>query len=199
MSNNPKKPSFNSEEDMWAYIEEQETILNQFEGIFSESRKKLHEGISQAPVSFKETERLAAQGDPISQYNLSIAYSKGDGVKADADKAAQWLLRAAENGFAPAQYNVGCYCRDNKDTDTGFEWLMKAAKQNFGPAQFNLGVLHGNAADHSRAFVWFSLAAQNGVEQATANRDKAAGFLSKEDLDAARLVLSAMMMDLKRK
>jgi TPR repeat protein len=76
---------------------------------------------------------------------------------------------------------------------------MKAAKQNFGPAQFNLGVLHGNVDDHSRAFVWFSLAAQNGVEQAAANRDKAAGFLSKKDLNASRLALSAMMIDLKQK
>jgi|SRR5260370_27776591 hypothetical protein len=34
-------PSFKSEDEMWAYVEEQEEILNQLEDVFSKVKKKL--------------------------------------------------------------------------------------------------------------------------------------------------------------
>jgi TPR repeat protein len=194
---NARKPSLQSEDEMWAYIEEQEDLLNQLGDIFAKGRRKPHEGVLESPAPFTETEQLAIEGDPAAQFNLSAAYSKGDGVSPDFEKAAYWLLHAAKGGFAPAQYNLACYWRDNNDSEKAIEWFMLAAKQNFGPAQFKLGNTYGNAGDCAAAFVWFSLAAQNRVDHARENRDKAAALLSKDDLNAARLCVSALMMDFK--
>ena len=176
MSRDAKKPPFKSEDEMWAYIEEQEALLNQLDDVFSKVRKKPkpHEGIPEAPAPFEEMERLAIEGNPSAQFNLSIAYWNGDGVTRDLEKAAQWLLKAAEAGFAAAQYNIGCYWLGAKDAENAVEWFMKAAKQNFGPAQFNLGTICGNSGDYVRAYVWSYLAEQNRVAGAQDNREKAA-------------------------
>ncbi len=113
--NEANQPAFNSEEEMWAYIEEQDDILTQLEDAFA--KPKAHEGIPESPTPFSETLRLATEGDPISQFNLSIAYTRGDGVSQDSEKAGHWLLRSAGNGFAPAQHNVGCYWQDSGDRE----------------------------------------------------------------------------------
>ena len=196
MSKNSAQPSFNSEDELWAYIEEQEELLSDLEAALG--HPKAHEGVTELPASLEEMERLAIQGHAIAQYNLSVAYSNSTDATPHPEKARHWLLKSAENGFAPAQYNLGCYYRDiEKNFRSAFDWFLKAAEQNFGPAQFNLGVLYGNANDAFRAFVWFSLAATNGVQEARANRDKAAGLLSQEELNAARLAASAEMLALK--
>jgi hypothetical protein len=187
-----------SADDMFSYIEDQEGILDQLDDALGKKTPKPHEGIVEAPTPFRETERLAIQGDRTSQYNLAIAYSNGDGATRDLETAEYWLSQAAENGFAPAQYNIGCYCQDSGELQKAFDWFMMAAKQNFGPAQFNLGVLCGKAGDYARAYIWFSLASRNRVEHAGENRNQAASFLSKEDLNQARLAVSAMMMDQRR-
>ena len=152
---------------------------------------------SEPPLTLREATQFATQGDPVAQFSLATAYAKGDGVEADAAKAKQWLLQSAENGFAPAQYNVGCYLRDGMG-EHAFDWFMKSARQNFGPAQFDLGVLYSRANHHSLAFVWFSLAAWNGIDGAEASRKEAASLLSKTALDAARLQLFAETMALEQ-
>jgi TPR repeat protein len=196
MSESSAQPVFNSEEELWAYIEEQEDLLNELEAAFN--HPKTQEGVTELPASLDEMERLAIQGDAIAQFNLSVAYSKSVDATPDLEKSWHWLLKSAYSGFAPAQHNLGCYYRDiEKNFRSAFDWFMKAAKQNFGPAQFNLGVLYGNANDAFRAFVWFSLAATNGVQQAKVNREKAASLLSQDELNAARLAASAEMFALK--
>jgi hypothetical protein len=182
-------------QDLEAHLEGLEGILNDS---FHEGSKEPIEDAAESPAFFEAIERLAALGDPIAQFDLSIAYSNGEGVKADPEMAEQWLLKSAENGFAPAQYNIGCQERDNNGVNA-FHWFMKSAKQNFGPAQFNLGLLYSVTKEHSRAFVWFSLAARNGVETAQANGEKAASFLTDADLEAARLELSAEMIALRQR
>jgi TPR repeat protein len=200
MSSDAKKPSFKSDDEMWAFIEQQEVLLNQLDDVFSKVLKKPkpHEGISEAPAPFYEIERLAIEGNPSAQYNLSIAYGNSDGVTKDLGKSAHWLLKAAEAGFAVAQHNIGCYWLDAKNTENAVEWFMRAAKQNFGPAQFNIGTIGGNSGDYVRAYVWSYLAEQNRVDGAQNNREKAAVHLSKEELDKARLTVSALMMEFQK-
>lgn len=75
---------------------------------------------------------------------------------------------------------------------------MRAAKQNFGPAQFHIGVC-GNSGDYAKAYVWFYLAEQNRVDGARGNLEKVVSLLSKEELNGARLAVSALMMDFREK
>jgi TPR repeat protein len=42
------------------------------------------------------------------QYQLGVMYGEGQGVPQDMDKAFHWSLLAANQGFAGAQYDVGC-------------------------------------------------------------------------------------------
>ncbi|HWZ34165.1 MAG TPA: tetratricopeptide repeat protein [Bryobacteraceae bacterium] len=197
MSEDAKKPSFKSDDEMWAYIEEQETLLNQLDDVFLK-KPKPHDGLPEAPAPFKEMERLALDGNPSAQYNLSIAYRNGDGVTRDFEKSAHWLLKAAEAGFAPAEFDIGCHWLDAKKTDDAFRWFMKAARQNYGPAQFNIGTICGKSGNYSRAYCWFYLAEQNRVDGARHNREIAAARLSKEEMDRTRIDLSILMTDLRK-
>lgn len=178
-----------------------EDILNRLEAAFAKVKKKPKpfEGLPESPTPFADTLRRAREGDPVSQYNLSTAYKKGDGVAQDSDAARYWLLQSADNGFPPALYDIGCYLMNLEDRQNALVWFMLAAKQNFGPAQFNVGILCGTAGDYLRAYVWLYLAEQNRVEKARENRQKAATFLSSEELTEARRGVSAMMMDFKNR
>src|SRR5271155_3469828 len=52
--------------------------------------------------------RLAAsRGDATSQNNLGAIYDKGNGVAQDYVEAVKWYRKAADQGFAQAQANLG--------------------------------------------------------------------------------------------
>jgi TPR repeat protein len=48
----------------------------------------------------------AGRGDPKAQLHIGLMYLAGDGVDQDADEAATWLHRAADQGDASAQFNL---------------------------------------------------------------------------------------------
>ena len=49
---------------------------------------------------------LAESGDIRSQYNLGVLYDAGECVPPNPWEAAMWFRKAAENGFADAQFNL---------------------------------------------------------------------------------------------
>ena len=55
---------------------------------------------------------------------------------------------AAEQGYAPAQYDLGiCYRQGegvDKDPLTAISWYLKAAEQGHGGAMNNLGIMYDN-------------------------------------------------------
>ena len=57
-------------------------------------------------------------------------------------KACEWYQKAAEQGSASAQFNLGVayYCGEGvtRDLKTAAEWYQKAAEQGDAIAQFNL-------------------------------------------------------------
>lgn len=82
----------------------------------------------------KETGGLltkAAKGDASAQNSLALCFYRGDGVKADCQKAVYWFTKAAEQGEALAQYNLGvCYEHGHgvtKNMDTAIQLYKKAA------------------------------------------------------------------------
>ena len=55
-------------------------------------------------------QKAAAQGDVGAQYNLGVAYYKGQGVPKDATEAVKWFRPAVEQDHAAAKFNLGvCY------------------------------------------------------------------------------------------
>ena len=53
----------------------------------------------------------AEQGDVDAQNKLGVMYYRGEGVPQDYSHAVSWFRKAAEQGHAVAQYNVGLMFR----------------------------------------------------------------------------------------
>jgi uncharacterized protein len=47
--------------------------------------------------------KATEQGHDIAQHNVGLCYNNGDGVKQDLAKARYWYMKAAEQGYIPAQ------------------------------------------------------------------------------------------------
>ena len=64
-------------------------------------------------------------------------------MEKDQDKAAYWLTKAAERGYAKAQTYLGVRYAGGegveKDQDKAVYWFTKAAKKGNADAQLNLG------------------------------------------------------------
>ena len=56
--------------------------------------------------AFKIWLPLAKSGVMEAQVNLGHMYIRGDGVKKDYAEAAKWYKKAAEQGYAEAQFNL---------------------------------------------------------------------------------------------
>jgi len=119
--------------------------------------------------------------DAEEQINLGVNYLKGDGVPKDMKKAVSWFTKAAEQGNAGAQYNLGlCYANGGdgvpKDIEKAIYWYTKAAEQGFAEAQYMLacGYATGDGVpkDMEKAIYWFTKAAEQGLEEAKKMMEK---------------------------
>ena len=102
------------------------------------------------PPDLKAIEKKAAEGDAEAQIALGLAYDRGGlGVAQDAKKAAEWFGKAAAQGVAEAQFNLGIMCASGvgveKDEAKAVVWLEQAATQGLVDA-LALGLLLGNPA-----------------------------------------------------
>ena len=93
------------------------------------------------------------------------AYKKGDYATALSE-----FRPLAEEGNAPAQYNLGVMYEHEKGVTQDYEeavsWYRKAAEQGLASAQHNLGVMYdaglGVSQDYAEAVNWFRKAAEQG-------------------------------------
>jgi len=98
--------------------------------------------------AFAFTKRAAELDYPEAQNNLGKMYELGDGCPVSEKEALKWTLKAAGQGFVPAQARMAAYC------NTGFGSPKVAGK--------------GAASDPSQAFMWLQLAATGGDATAAA-------------------------------
>lgn len=126
--------------------------------------------------SNNELQTRANQGDARAQYQLAV--SRADvGDLAGLTAAVEWYLKAAKQGYAPAQYNLGHhYLRGtgvSKDAAEAFRWFGKAASQEVPEAQFNLALMHmeglGAEKNPIKAVIWALKAAESGYLEAQYN------------------------------
>nr|WP_181718316.1 tetratricopeptide repeat protein [Psychrobacter sp.]QJS05259.1 sel1 repeat protein [Psychrobacter sp.] len=106
-------------------------------------------------LTLEETKVLAEQGDMEAQFNMGFTHyngiEKGDGkeytvITRGYEKAFEWFTKAAEQGHADAQNNLGLMYKAglgvSHDDYVAFEWFTKAAEQGHADAQNNLGLLY---------------------------------------------------------
>jgi TPR repeat protein len=95
----------------------------------------------------------------------------------DYQTAITWFNKAAEQGDANAQYNLGIMYVDGlgvkKDYLQAATWYRKAAKQGHASARYNLGVMYENGQgvkkDYVQAIAWYRKAAEQGQANAQYN------------------------------
>ena len=129
-------------------------------------------------------------------------YRSGEGVSQDDTQAVNWFRKAAEQGYAKAQVNLGFMYRSGQgvpqDYAQAVNWFRKAAEQGIAVAQYNLGVMYYNgdgvSQDYAQTYAWFSLAVAFGLEQAKKARDVLRTVMTPEQIAEAQ-ALSAQLHD----
>ena len=115
----------------------------------------------------------AITGDAAAQASLGYEYDK----QKDYASAVYWYRKAAEQGYAYAQYNLGDFFYTGngvtKDYDEAVKWWRKAAEQGYAPAQYNLGYCYYNGngvtKDYAEAVKCYQKAAEQGFANAQCN------------------------------
>ncbi len=132
--------------------------------------------------------------DPAGQVKLGIKYELGRGVPRNCFEALSLYRRAADQGYAEAEYHLGRMYHDGrctgKNPGEAARWLGKAAESGVAAAQSLYGNLYFNGdgvpMDRVTACMWTILASSRGDREAA----KVLRFLSAElteaELDKAR-------------
>ena len=117
----------------------------------------------------------AERGDASAQCALAECYDVAncEGITHDYAKACQWYEKAAAQGYAEAQYNLGNHYYNGKGVRQDYvktrELWEKAAVQGDAEAQFNLGIMYANGKgvrqDYRTAKEWFGMACKNGYQK----------------------------------
>jgi ankyrin repeat protein len=85
---------------------------------------------------------LAAQGNSEACFRLAGLYRSGRGVSGDANLAAHWALKAAQQGHAGAKSLLASLCQRGKACSDNVNALLEqAARDGFQPARERLKVL----------------------------------------------------------
>jgi serine/threonine-protein kinase len=117
----------------------------------------------------------ANRGEVAAQNALGVKYASGDGLPRDDTKAVEWYRKAAQQGFAKSQANLGdMYLSGrgglDKDYNQALSWYLKAAQQDFPDAQYRLGYMYdkgfGTDKDVQRAVKLYRAAASAGYPDA---------------------------------
>jgi len=117
---------------------------------------------------------LAMKRIPPAQAALGHMYMNGQGRKPNAEMAAKWFGKAAENGDTDGQANYGYMLDVGLGVERNFEeavlWYRRAAENGDASAQANLGVMYesgkGVERDGAEAMKWFRRAADGGSPRA---------------------------------
>jgi uncharacterized protein len=123
---------------------------------------------------FTAVQKRADANDPAAQAALAFCYDLGMHVKPDGKESIRWLTKAANQGYAPAEYELGriyLYGRGIPvDYAQALNWERKAAEQGDPRAQRDLAFMYergfGVTADPAQAAEWNRKAAVQGNAEA---------------------------------
>jgi uncharacterized protein len=126
---------------------------------------------------FKTLLSQAQSGDWEAQYLLGLTYERGLLVPRDFSATRRWMLKSAEQGYAPAQGAIGAMYLINvrdvgpiPDYADADRWLRLAATQGNADAQFWLGIGYERGwfgtIDYREALKWQRKAADQGLPNA---------------------------------
>ena len=153
-----------------------EATKSTISGVSTSKADKMLEGVPHESLKKKHNE-ITGRGNESVHVNNGTRKENEEKLDKEAVKAVEWYRRAAEQGKAVAQRNLGI-CYENgtgvtKDTVKAVEWYRKAAEQGDAKAQRNLGICFFNGTgvtkDVAKAVEWLSKAAEQGDAVAQRN------------------------------
>ena len=117
---------------------------------------------------------LANEEDVFAQASAAWGYREGYGTAVDHVEAVKWVRKAAEQGFARAQYDLGLMYEFGRGVERSYEkaveWYQKAAEQGAASAQGLLGEMYyyGRGVEQSdvKAAEWVLKVAEQGLAMA---------------------------------
>jgi uncharacterized protein len=116
------------------------------------------------PAELNELWSKAQSGDAEAQFWVGNFYAEGTNPQ-NLEEGARWLLKSAEQGYAPAQRSYGLMSKLTNPS-IGERWMLRAAEQGDTEAQFWLGVAYEQnwfgTVDHQEALKWYQRAAEGG-------------------------------------
>ncbi len=118
--------------------------------------------LQQGPDEREQLQTKAEAGDRLAQYQLAKSYCCGFGMRTSTRKSLYWQCRAAIQGYAPSQYEMGNILSnffDDNDRTTAF-----------------------GDTDYVSAYMWYTVASINGHALALEVRDKLAQKMSRDDV-----------------
>lgn len=121
--------------------------------------------------AYEKAMKRANDGDPSSQFVLGKIFDYGNGgVEQNQEVAVRWYLRAAEQGYPGAQFNLGnCYqlgegVKENKEQ--AVYWYRQAALQGDADSQYMLGLCYasgeGVTKSTPKAIEWLQKSSRQG-------------------------------------
>lgn len=116
----------------------------------------------------------AEKGNAVAEEIVGEYYDRGEGVPLDGAEAVKWYRKAADQGDAVAQYELGMYYEfsnistlgGREDYADATKWFLLAANQGKCNAQFSLGECYDNTQDYVEAAKWYHKAADQGDDRA---------------------------------
>lgn len=119
----------------------------------------------------------AASGDVFAQFEVAAIYADGTSISRDMQKAHDWYLRAAEQGFAPAMYLLANMLENGTGVDKNAEqaayWYERGAELGNRMSMHNLAAMNASGAlgdqNFDMAAKWFERAAALGLTDSQFN------------------------------
>ena len=97
--------------------------------------------------------RVAAYGDPNSQFFVAQVYEQGKLVPRDLNKALDFYKKAARQGHVESCMHLATLLPEEAE-----EWYLEAARQNDPQAQLKLSKLYEDRGDIPSAVLWLEKA-----------------------------------------
>ena len=157
---------------------------------------------SLGPATFAEWKSKAQGGDALAQNVMGMAYKYGIGTDQNHAMSLEWFRKAADQGDADAQFNLGriygkatgSYAKIRaapQDDMEAMRWYRRSAEQDYRRAQFNLAEMYAEGSrdvphDDVQAYFWISLAASGGDQAAVQEMESYAARMSAAQIDSAR-------------
>jgi hypothetical protein len=112
----------------------------------------------------------------------------------DSREAYRWYRKAADQGYARAQFALGLRYDTGqgvaRDFGAAYTWYLEAARQGHARAQFNIGLMyasgHGARPDLLQACAWFQQAERGGVGAAAKYIRQATSRMTPAQLEQAQ-------------